>query len=128
MRKWIVDDAGDHLAVSIGGQTGGTMLQPQDNAEGRKAMGEVGGAVERIDVPAVLALHLVAGSLFAVDAVGGKGRLQLLANQLLAGAVGLGDEIDVALVLGGYTLFVKLPEQSTGLSAQFRPLRVQTQI
>ena len=74
----IVDDAGDHLAVFMGGKAGRTLLAAEDDAEHGKAVREVGGAVERVDVPAELAVEAFAGSLFAVDAVVGKRRAEAL--------------------------------------------------
>ena len=79
-------------------------------------MGEVGGAVERIDVPAELAVEALAGSLFAVDAVLGKGRAQPAADESFAGAVGFGDQVDVALVLGAHATVVEVAQQGSGLA------------
>ncbi len=46
----------------------------------------------------------------------GEGGLEALDDEGFAGAVGFGDEIDVALVLGGDALFVEAAEQGSGLA------------
>ncbi len=79
-------------------------------------MREVGGAVERIDVPAKLAVEAFAGSLFAVDAVFGERRAEALADKSFAGAVGFGDEVDVAFVLGAHAAMIEVAQQSAGLA------------
>ena len=63
----IVDHACDHLAVLVLLQSGRTPLATQHHAEHRKAMREVRRPVQRIDVPAILAVQPAARSLFAVD-------------------------------------------------------------
>ena len=57
-----------------------------------------------------------AGSLFAVDAVVGKGLAETRADQLLDGAVGHGDQVDVALVLGFDALGQKFAQARAGLA------------
>ena len=64
-------------------------------------MREVGGAVERIDVPAVVGFGLAARAFLADDAVLRPARLQTFDNQFFGGAIGLGHQVDVALVLDG---------------------------
>ncbi len=79
-------------------------------------MGEVGGAVERIDIPAKLPLHAFASSLFAVDAVVGPCLADTRADEFLNGAVGHGDEVDIALVLRFHAGGQKFAQASTSLT------------
>ncbi|MNY44070.1 hypothetical protein D3C86_1790660 [compost metagenome] len=61
-------------------------------------MEEIGGAVERIDDPGMLAVG--AGNLaafFHQEGIGGAGLAQFVKNDLLGAKVGLGDEIGRAL-------------------------------
>jgi hypothetical protein len=77
---------------------------------------EIRRAVERIDVPAELGVEIGAGSLFAVDAVRGKGGGEARDDELFAGAVGFGDEVNVALVLGADASMVEGAEKLAGLA------------
>jgi len=86
------------------------VFETHGDAKLREVVGEVGGAVERVDVPAVFSLHAVASSFFAIDAVIGKCFGEALANQLFGGAVGDGDQVDVAFVLGDYALREKFAQ------------------
>ncbi len=94
----------------IGRGVGWPVFEAQGDAEMREAVGEVGGSVERIDVPAKLAGHALAGSLFTVDAVLGEGFGQARADEFFDGAVGHGDQIDVAFILGFDALGKELAE------------------
>ena len=62
-------------------------------------MREVGGAVERIDVPAILRRSRLSAAFLGHDRVRRKVTLQAIDNQALAGAVGFGHQIVFALEL-----------------------------
>ena len=79
-------------------------------------MCKVGRAVQRVDVPAVFVLEAGSGTFFAEDAVIGERGAEAIDDQGLAGAVGFGNEIDVALVLGCHALTIKLAEQGPGFT------------
>ena len=64
------------------------------HAELRKAMREVGGAVERIDNPSMLATLCVRTALFGEDCVVREGAVERPDNRLFGFPVGLGNEID----------------------------------
>src|SRR5438093_4795091 len=87
--RGIIDDSGDALAP---------MLQRHRHAEHREAMGKVGGAVERVDVPAVFASRIYESLLFAEDVVRGPEIANTVANQGLGFPVGLSDQIGFAFV------------------------------
>jgi hypothetical protein len=110
----VVEDARDHLTVGIGCSARWAMLEAHGDAENREAVGEVGGAVERIDVPAVGLVESRAGALFAVDAVLGEGGGEAVEDELFAGAVGLGNEIDIGFVFGSHAACVEVAEQCAG--------------
>ena len=98
----------------------GPLLKTHGDAELRHAVGEVGGAVERIDIPAELPLHAFAGSLFAVDAVVGPGLGDARADELLNGPIGDGDQVDVALVLRLHAGGQKFAQARSGLARDLR--------
>ena len=64
------------------------------HAELRKAMREVGGTVERIDNPSMLARACVRAALFGQDRVAGKGAAEGADDDALRLVVGLGHQID----------------------------------
>ncbi len=89
VRDRVVDDAGNYLAFA---------LQPDGDGEQRHAVQEVGGAVERVDDPAmglVVADDLAA--LLHQEAVAGARLRQLAVDDLLGLVVGGGDEVARAL-------------------------------
>ena len=88
----IVNHPGDDLAG---------LFQPERHVEHREAVGEIGGAVQRVDKPAVFRGALVTAALFGHDAVRGKVGAQALDDQLFAGAIGLGHQVEIALQLEG---------------------------
>ena len=83
-------------------------------------MGEVGGAVEGVDVPAVLRLHLLPGALFAEDAMVREGGAQALGDEGFTGAVGLRNDVDVAFELGRDALCVEAAKKAAGLARDLR--------
>ena len=62
-------------------------------------MREVGGAIERINVPAIFAAGLGTRALFAEDVVLRPAFSDPRRNQLLRLTVGLGDQINIALIV-----------------------------
>jgi hypothetical protein len=70
------------------------MLLGNRNAELRKAMREVGGTVERIDNPSMLALPRVRPALFGEDRVVREGAAERPDNRLRGFSVGLRNKID----------------------------------
>ena len=57
-------------------------------------MGEIGGAVERIHVPAKFGSGVLAGALFGGDGMTGEILVETTDNELLGALVGLGDDVD----------------------------------
>ena len=64
-------------------------------------MGEVGCPVERIDIPLVVAAVLAAGTLFSHEVMIGPECGDAFGDEPFGGAVSLGDQVGVALVLDG---------------------------
>ena len=62
-------------------------------------MGEIGRAIKRIDVPAVLSAGLLSPALLCNDIVLGERGSQALDDQSLGRTVGFGDEITFTLKL-----------------------------
>ncbi len=83
-------------------------------------MGEVGGSVQRVHVPAEFALHPLARTLFAVDAVFGEGFAEAAADEFFHSAVGYGHQIHVALVLGLDTLGKELAQSRPRFEGDLR--------
>ena len=92
------------------------MFQPQRDVEHGEAVGEIGGAVQRIHVPAVFGGALVAAAFFGHDAVRGKVGAQALDDQLFAGAVGLGHQVEIALELEGDAALEIVGQQRAGFA------------
>ena len=114
--------AGNQSAVLFRFEISGALFQTHRHAELRKAVRKVGRAVERIDVPAELALHSLARAFFAVDAVIRKNLAETGADELFHGPVGNRDQVDVALVLGFHSLgqkFAQALPPSRAISAAF---------
>src|SRR5262249_8749719 len=85
----IVDEAGDHGAIA---------LERDRDGEMRNGMEEIGGAVERIDNPAMgLVGALMRAALFAKKAIIGARFRKFLAHNRLGAAVGGGHKIARAL-------------------------------
>jgi len=83
----VVDDRGYQSPVLVRRKARSALLQTQRDAKLRKAVGEVGGSVQRVHVPSEFAFKPVARAFFAVDSVLRKGCGQPLTDQLLRGAV-----------------------------------------
>ena len=83
-------------------------------------MREIGGAVQRIDVPAILAALIVQSLLFAQHIMRRKLLGDALADQHLGGAVGRRHQIGVALVLDLQSLMEIRQQQRSGLASDGR--------
>ena len=73
-------------------------------------MREIRGAIERINVPAILAFHVLARSLLAQDPIVRPARMQALDQQGLAFTVGNGDQIDLAFIFRNDAALVMLAQ------------------
>ncbi len=82
-------------------------------------MGEVGGSIQRIDIPAELLLHAFARSLFAVDAVVGPDFADAGSDQFLHRPVGDRHQVDIAFVLGGHAGGQKFAKTRTRFAGDF---------
>ena len=81
------------------GKRRAALRQRDGNAEAGIVMGEIRGAVERVDVPAKFGSGVLAGALFRGDGVAGEKFVDAGNNILLGALVRLRDEVDfVALV------------------------------
>jgi len=79
-------------------------------------MGEIGGPVQRIDVPAVRAFLPGYGRFFGNDLVCGKMHAQDVSNQRVGGFIDVGDQIDdVGFDFNGFRFEPIVPEQSPSL-------------
>ena len=96
------------------------LFQSHRHAELRHSMREVGGSIERIDIPAELLLHAFARSLFAVDAVVGPDLADAGADQFLHRPVGDGHQVDIALVLRGHAGGQKFAQTRTRFAGDLR--------
>src|SRR6266536_1585258 len=85
-------------------------------------MSEVSGAIKRIHIPAHAAAVGVARALFADDVVSRPGRAQAARDELLAGRVGLGDQVHAALVLKAHTPLKVRHEKLAGFDSNGRGL------
>ena len=102
--RGVENHAGNHLPV---------LFQPQRHVPDRKTVRKVGGAVQRIDKPAILRRTLVSPALLGDNAMRREGLLQPLDHQFLRSAVRLGHQIELALHFKPHTAFKVVPEQRT---------------
>src|SRR5690242_13236710 len=91
-------------------------LQAERHVEHRKAVREIRGAVQRVHVPAELGGAFVPSAFFGHDSVRGKMRPQPLDHEFLAGAIGFGDEVEIALQLEAHAALEEVGEQRSGLA------------
>ena len=78
------------------------MLQAERDIKKWEAVGEVGGAVQRVDIPAICPVQSGANSLFAKNTVLGKLLAQPLYDKFFRGPVGFGNQVDIAFILRGH--------------------------
>ena len=112
----IIDHTRDHLTIVARRQPGPSLLATQHHAERRKTVSEVGGTVQRIDVPAKLAFQAGTRAFFAKHSVIRKGRVQPLDDELFTGPIGLGDQVHIALVLRTHTALIEAAQQRPGFA------------
>ena len=91
------------------------MLQAQGNIEEWEAVGEIGGAVQRVDIPAIRALQSGTGSLFAKDAMLWKLLAEPLYDELFRCSISFCNQVDIAFILRGHAALEVAPKQFTGL-------------
>ena len=80
---------------------------------------EIGGAVERVDVPAGAVARRVGVVLFRDDGVARKGGADAFDDDGLGPAVDVGDEIDRALVLHAAAHADRFADERAGLQREF---------
>ncbi len=124
----IVDHARHQLPILIRRQPWRPMFETQRNIEERKAVGEIGGAVERIDIPPVSALQAGAGSLFAIDAVIGKLLTEPADDEFFRCPVGFGHQVYVAFIFRGHAAIEVAAKQFAGLQSNARCAGGKTKI
>ena len=90
------------------------MLQAERDIEKREAVGEIGGAVQRVDIPAIRTLQSGAGSFFPKDSMIGKLLAEPLPDQLFRCSIGFCNQVDVAFVLRGHAALEVAAKQFTG--------------
>jgi len=83
-------------------------------------VGEVGGAVEGVDIPAEFAGIIAQAAFFAEDGVGGEVVAEALDDELFAGAVGLGDEIVIAFQVERNAAFEVVRQQGARFAGDLR--------
>src|SRR5271155_4720934 len=91
------------------------MFQAERNTEERKPVGEVGRAVERIHIPSIGMIQTRTGSLFAINAMLGKALAKPAYDEFFRCPVGLGYQVDVALIFRGDAAVEIAVEQFAGL-------------
>src|SRR5579884_1072581 len=106
--RWIEADSGNHFVL---------MLQTHRHTKHRKSVGEVRSAIERVNVPAIVASRISEAFLFTQNVVSGKLRADPLADQGLRLAIGNCDQISFALIFNLDLLIEVLHEQSAGLAS-----------
>ena len=111
----IVDHARHQLPILIRRQPRRAMFQAQRNIEEGKAVGEIGGAVERIDIPPVSALQAGACSLFAKNAVIGKLFTQPADDEFFRSPIGFGHQVYIAFIFRGHAAIEVAAKQFAGL-------------
>ena len=82
-------------------------------------MGEVGGAVKRIDVPTKFGIAIVAGAFFGGDGVSRKIFLEADDDGPLAALVRLGDQINVTFVVNVRRKRILLAQNLAGFKCGF---------
>ncbi len=89
-------------------------------------MCEVGGAVERVDVPAIVAAGIDQALLFAENIVAGPTRFDAFPDQNLGLAVGDRDQVGIALVLDLHVLLEVSHQQGARLAGDLGHAREQS--
>src|SRR5688572_33459997 len=92
------------------------MLEPDGDAEDGKAVSEIGGAIERIHVPAEVAAGLVPRAFFADHVMPRPAGADAVDDELLGLAVGDRDQVDVALIFHQYATGEVVKQERSGLA------------
>jgi hypothetical protein len=108
--NWVINDAGDDLVA---------VRERDGNAEAGIAVGEIGGSVERVDVPAIFGVVITAETLFGGDGVRGKMFREAIDDSLFTAFVGLRDEVDVTFVFYFRRARVLFAENFPGFESGF---------
>ena len=94
-------------------------FQGQSHVVNRISVREVGGAVQRVHIPAIFGGALVAAALLRHDAVIRKAGFEPLHDQLLRSSVGLGHQIESAFQFEMYMTVEIVSKQRSGLMRDF---------
>ena len=86
-------------------------------------MGEIGGAIQRVNVPAELGPKTLTRAFFTKDSVLRKGLTQPFADQLFAGPVSHRHQVHITLVLSLDALRKEFTQPRPGLAGNRRRLR-----
>ena len=124
----IVDHARYQLPILIRGQPRRAMLEAQRDIEEGKAVGEICGAVERIDIPPVSALQAGAGSFFAIDTVLGKLLVEPADDEFFRCPIGFGHQVYIAFIFRGHAAIEIAAKQFARLQGNACCSRGETQI
>ena len=104
------------------------MLQAQRNIEEREAVGEIGRAVERVDIPTVRSLKPGASSLFAKNAMIGKPLVQPAYDEFFRCPIGFGHQVHIAFVFRGDAALEVATQEFAGLHSNIRCAGGKTKI
>ena len=104
------------------------MFEAQRDIEEGKAVGEVGGAIEWIDIPPVCALQAGACSFLAINAVVGKLFAQPADDEFLRCPIGFGHQVYIAFILGGHAAIEVAAKKLAGLQGNHSCSGGKTQI
>jgi hypothetical protein len=86
------------------------------DVEDGEAVGEVGGAIQRIDKPGVLGRRRVAAAFLGHDAMRREVRAEALDDEFFRGAISFGDQVELALAFEGDAALVVIGHQRARLA------------
>lgn len=110
LAEGVEDDAGDEFAG---------VFQGEGDIEHGEAVGEVGGAVEGVDVPAEVGVGLMTTAFLGDDGVMGVVGAKAFDDELFGSPVSFGDEVEFAFEFEGDAAFEEIGEQGTSLAGDF---------
>ncbi len=99
-----------------------SVLKAHGNTKLRQPVGKVRGPIQRVNIPAILAVEPLPRSLFAVNPVPRKNSAEPFLDQLLRRPVGHCDNIYAAFVLGLHALGQELAQSRARLFGDRRSL------
>src|ERR1700677_2664856 len=111
----IVDHARHQLPILIRRQPRRAMFEAQRDIEEGKAVGEIGGAIKRIDIPTVTALQAGACSFLAIDAVIGKLLTEPADDQFFRSPIGFGYQVYIAFIFRDHAPIEVAAKKFSGL-------------